>query len=229
MFLRWGDIMTKKLGFWKTHWGRHFRNGLIAYFCLCVFFAFLIIFLFGVPLEITLLLSIPWIYIYLFPIIAGVTIAIFMSKSVKPLFIILELNNCSYTDKIPKTIIPKISITLPVYLMIFFVYLFSLGKYDPNLTLLLSWIMLIIVRSSYYANKKLGNQIGSFIGSFFLPFGFLTMVLFIKDFLSNVPTDPIPIVIFLSYFVLIVIGQLPLEALMDYITSEDRRIEKIKE
>ena len=124
-----------------------------------------------------------------------------------------------------KHIFPPSNATIPIYLIIFYVYFDSYGTHSPTFTLLIGWIVLLIVRSAHYANRKLGNIIGGFIGAFFLPFGFITFVLNVNTFFENPPPDLIPIVILLFYFFLILLVQVPLEILMDYLASQDKERE----
>jgi len=85
---------------------------------------------------------------------------------------------------------------------------------------------LIFVRSAHYANQDLGHKIGEFIGAFFIPFGFITLVLNINEIIGKSFPDSATIAIFISFFILILLAQLLLEILMSYLTSkkENRRL-----
>ena len=214
--------MNKQNLFWKSHWGKHFKIALGIYILVSIIFGIITISLYQLPWNYTLLLSLPWIILYSNIILIGISVTLSISKTIKPLFLILKLNDCSYMDKTYKLKIPKLAIVLPLYLIIFYIYFIGFKNYEAVTTLLLSWLILIIVRSSHYADRKLGNLIGGFIGSFFLPFGFIALVVNINDFIKNIPIDIIPIVIFMFYFILILLAQFALEILMDYLTSKDR-------
>jgi len=215
--------MADSTSFWKSHWGTHFKIWIGVYIIASVAFGIITISLYNLPFKYSMLLSLPWIILYSNVILIGIIVALSISKSIKPLFLILELNDCHYTDKILKSKIPKLIITLPLYLIIFYIYFIAFRIYNPIATLLLSWLVLIIVRSAYYTSPKLGNRIGGFIGAFFLPFGFMALVVNIHIFFKNIPSDMIPVVTFIFYFILVILAQIPLEILMDYISSSDKK------
>ena len=214
--------MNKSLKFWESNWGTHFKYAIGIYIVFSFIFGFIIVLLFGVPIEYSMLLSLPWVIIFINIILIMILLTIAISKTIKRFFLILYLNDCSYRDKIHNSRIPQLTVVLPIYLMIFFVYFYKFGTYDPNFTLLLSWIVWVIIRSAYYVEREIGKTIGVIVGSFFLPFGFMTFVLLLKDFFSN-PIEVIPSVIFLSYFFIILIGEVALEILMDYFTFQNRQ------
>ncbi|EMR75605.1 hypothetical protein MBGDF03_00152 [Thermoplasmatales archaeon SCGC AB-540-F20] len=215
----------KTISFWKSHWGKHFKIAIGVYILFSIIFAFLTISLFCLPIDLSIMFSLPWIILYSNVIFIGIIILFATYKSIKPFFLILDLNDCHYRDRILKTKIPLLVIVLPLYLIIFYVYFNGFNVYEPVGTLFLSWIVLIIVRSSHYVDRKLGNRLGGFIGAFFLPFGFITLAVNINEFFRNTPNNLTPIVIFIFYFFLILIAQVSLEILMDYISTEEKEKE----
>jgi len=137
---------------------------------------------------------------------------------IKNFLLILNFNDLDY-DETYKKIIPKLLITIVLYIMFFYAFITTIDNYDPILVLLISWLLLIIVRSAHYVNPNTGHKIGEFIGAFIVPFGLITLVLKINEF-SWEDFKITSQVIFISYFVLMIIGEFFLEIFMDYYTKK---------
>lgn len=140
---------------------------------------------------------------------------------------IITVNNFSYGDLIIKRKIPALLIVLPVYLVIFLTY-FIIAGYTSIEALIFGWLVLIFVRSSHYVDKELGAKFGEIIGAFFIPFGFVIILVKGASFYRDISTgmeiteDHIG---FIIYFILFSLATIPLEVLMEY-RGKNKQIEE---
>ncbi|HEC86949.1 MAG TPA: hypothetical protein ENI49_03670 [Thermoplasmatales archaeon] len=149
-----------------------------------------------------------------------------MSYAITPYFLymtknilsILNANDLDYDETYKRIKIPKLLSTIIIYIVFFYTFITTIGNYDPILILLISWLLLIFVRSAHYANPNIGHKIGEFIGAFIVPFGFITLILKMSEFSWN-NFKITSRVIFISYLTLIIIGEFLLEIFMDYYTK----------
>jgi len=212
--------MSKKVGFLKTRWGHHYFTWLI------VFIVFTIVISYTQILSYNILLHVLLILVLIFYFVVGHLLLFNFINTAKPFFeIIIGLNNYNYWQKSRKRNIPILIFTIPIYLIIFQTYFIALGKYNFAEALIFGWIILIFVRCSHYADYNLGKEIGTIIGSFFIPFGFLIFLVnagfFIQDFSLGI-IDHLEIISSFLIFILFLLAYIPLEVLMDYKSAQNK-------
>jgi hypothetical protein len=164
----------------------------------------------------------------IFYFLFGHYFAISSLDSVKNLYTkIINLNNFNYGDLIIKRKIPVLLFVLPVYLVIFLTF-FIIAGYNSIEALIFGWLVLIFVRSSHYVDKELGAKFGEIVGAFFIPFGFIIILIKGASFYRDVSTGmeiTMDHIGFILYFIVFLLATIPLEVLMEY-RGKNKRIEE---
>jgi len=220
-----GEKIKKYFNFWKSFWGKHFI------FWVSIFLIFIVISSYiQIPnsnVYARLLIIVALIFYFLF----GIYFAVSSFDMVQRLFTkIINLNNYSYLEKTETRKIPALLIVLPVYLIIFQTY-FILVNYNFIESLIFGWLVLLFVRSSHYVDSLLGADIGRIIGSFFIPFGFIIVLIKGASFYISLSTGEIFIEDhfgYFLYFVTFLLAAIPLEIIMDYRGKNKRIYEEEK-
>jgi len=218
--------MKKRMRLRDGKWWKHFKITISLYVIACIIFSILIIRSHGIPFDPNLipikyyfLLILPWILLFVSVLSLFYAITPYFLHVIKGFLSILKANDLDYDSTYKKIKIPKLLPTIIIYIAFFYAFITTIGNYDPILILLISWLLLIIIRSAHYANPKTGHKIGEFIGAFIVPFGFITLILRINEFSWN-NLKITSLVIFISYFTLMIIGEFFLEIFMDYYTKK---------
>ena len=218
--------MKKRLRLKDGKWWKHFKITISLYVIACIIFSILIIYSHGLPFDPNLipikyyfLLIIPWILLFASVLSLFYAITPYFLYIVKNILSILNSNDLDYDETYKKIKVPKLLPTIIIYIMFFYSFITTIGNYDPILILLISWLLLIIVRSAHYVNPYTGHKIGEFIGAFIVPFGFIILILKMNEF-SWKNFKITSQVIFISYFTLMIIGEFFLEIFMDYYTKK---------
>lgn len=221
-----GKKINKYLNFWKSTWGKHYI------FWILVFLIFIVIITF---------IQIPYSNLYARLLIIGVLIfyflfghffAIYSFGMAKRLYTkIINLNNYNYREITKERKIPTLLFVLPVYLIIFTTY-FIIADFSFIESLVYGWLVLLFVRSSHYVDEILGADIGKIIGSFFIPFGFIIVLIKGASFYVDLSTGKILIEDYFGsflYFITFLLATIPLEVLMDYRSKNKKNSDKYKE
>jgi len=205
--------MNRYFTFWKSSWGKHYLFWIIIFLIFIVFTTVILI-----PdsnFYARVLIVAALIFYFLF----GHFFAISSFGFVKKLFTnIVNLNNFNYGELTPERKIPALLVVLPVYMLIFQTYFIVVG-YNFIEALIFGWLILIFVRSSHYVDKELGEEIGKIIGSFFIPFGFIIILIKGASFYVDLSTSKVFIedyIGYILYFIVFLLATIPLEVLMDY-------------
>jgi len=208
-----GEKINKYLNFWKSS----SRNHYIFWVSIFLIFVVLITF-FQIP-DSNHYARVLLVAVLIFYFLFGHFFAISSLDMVKKLFTkIVNLNNFGYGDLTVERKMPALLVVLPVYLIIFQTY-FIIAGYNFIEALLFGWLVLLFVRSSHYVDKKLGAEIGKIIGSFFIPFGFIIVLIKGASFYVDLSTSKIFIEDYFGYFlyfIVFLLATIPLEVLMDY-------------
>lgn len=208
-----GEKIKKYFNFWKSSWGKHYLFWSIIFFISILFITFILIPDSNYYARILLIAAL------IFYFLLGHIFTFYYLNIVKNLFTnIVNLNNYSYQELTPKRRIPALLVVLPVYLIIFQTY-FIVANYSFIEALLFGWLILLFVRSSHYVDAEIGAKIGQIIGSFFIPFGFIIVLIKGASFYVDLSTGKIFINDYLPYFlyfIVFILATIPLEVLMDY-------------
>jgi len=208
-----GEKTKKYFSFWKSYWGKHFI------FWMIIFLIFISIFSFIQISSSNIYARLLIIGVLIFYFLFGMYFSISSFGMAKRLFTkIINLNNYSYREVTDERKIPALLVVLPVYLIIFQTY-FLIAGYSFIEALIFGWLVLLFVRSSHYVDPLLGADIGKIIGSFFIPFGFIIVLIKGSSFYVDLSTGNIFIKEYLAYFlyfITFILATIPLEVLMDY-------------
>lgn len=208
-----GEKIKKYFNFWRSIWGKHYIFWMIVFLIFIVFITFIQIPYSNVYARLLI------IAVLIFYFLIGLIFAIISFDMAKRFFTkIINLNNYSYKEVTEERKIPALLVVLAFYLIIFQTY-FILVDYNFIEALLFGWLVLLFVRSSHYVDFKLGERIGNIIGSFFIPFGFIIVLIKGASFYVDLSTSKIFIQDYLGYFLYFItflLATIPLEVVMDY-------------
>jgi len=208
-----GKKINKYLNFWKSSSRNHYI------FWASIFLIFVVLITLFQIQDSNLDAYVLLVVVLIFFFVLGHVLTIFFFNMVKNLFTkIVNLNNFSYGELTPERKIPALLVVLPAYLIIFQTY-FIIAGYNFIEALLFGWLVLLFVRSSHYVDKELGAEIGKIIGSFFIPFGFVIILIKGSSFYVDLSTSKIFIedyIGYIIYFIVFLLATIPLEVLMEY-------------
>lgn len=213
--------------FLKIPWKRDFIISFLIFVILTFIFTFVFDYLIitpqGLPLKYMPIFYIPIMLIIWCVFLIGLVSSFMFPPLIGGLSRIFSLNDFSFSDSRSKLHIVYILFATSLFLIFLYIYFISLKIYEPIKTLLLSWMVLIFIRSAHYVNPKLGNRIGTLVVSFFIPFGLFILAINLLESGLNFVSDIYQTGLFILYFIIILSAQIPMEILMEYTIIKNKQ------